>query len=34
MRFVPSRQPVERSCCMSQPTAVETSRIEAHMQAR
>ena len=25
-RFDPSRQPVERSCCMSTPTLVETSR--------
>ena len=27
-RFVPRRQPVERSCCMSAPTTVLMSRIE------
>src|SRR5438034_2190487 len=31
VRFVPSRQPVERSCCMSQASLVDTSSTVAAM---
>ena len=32
VRFVPRRQPVERSCCMSPPTTVLIRRMEPAMR--
>src|SRR5664280_2439713 len=31
IRLVPSRQPVDRSCCMSPPSLQEIKRMEAHI---
>src|SRR5664279_951946 len=32
IRLVPSRQPVDRSCCMSPPSLQEIKRMEAHIR--